>query len=180
MAILNGENHLLQDPKGVDFAVQNLQHHLYKNLNWDKVQMFGRVERVPLPENKVGFEPKAYYTGGQYKNVLRDDNYNANVFFSLSDRHLTNEGYFFRVDCRIVFMLNAKKIFPGSQERNDTRAQEDVIKALKMQQSFKPETLSVGVTESLEGFDTTGIKFTNVYPDHVFCVTGILSYQITC
>lgn len=180
MAILNGENNALANPQGVDVAVQKIQNQLFSRLDWRDVQLFGRVSKVPNPEEKTGFKPYAFRSGKDYQNVTRDDRFNAQVFFVLADRQPTTGGILYKVECKIVFMINVAKLFPGSSDRADARAQSEAVKALTGQQTFAITSLGTGLKECLGEFDTEDLKFVDMQPNHVFCITGQLQYNISC
>lgn len=180
MAITFGNNYTLVSPAGVDASVQRVQNHLFKMLNWQKVDMYGRVSKVPHPEQKTAFTPQAYIRDKEYVDVLRNDKSSAQVFFVLADRSTTSQGALFTTECKIVFMLNLKEVYPTQVDRADTKAQEDVITALSGQGSFTVTSIGTGIKECLGEFDTENIKFTDIQPNHIFCVTGQLSYTISC
>lgn len=175
-----GNNHQLEDPQGVDFAIQRLQNFLFKNLSWENVEMFGRVDKVPNPENKTAFKPYAYYSGIDYRPVVRDDKFNANVFFVPADRATTKEGILFTIEIKVVFMVNLAKLYPGYAGRADQLAQKEANEAIKAQSAFSVTSIGTGLKESLGEFDIEDLKFTNMHPNHVFCITGNLNYHSSC
>jgi len=180
MALTLGNNYTLLNPVGVDAAIQRVQILLSKKLDWQYIQLFGRAEKVPLPESKTGLKPMLYYGNNEYKEVMRDDNYFGQVFFVVANQQTTKEGVMYKANCKIVFMLNLAKIYANQPERADAKAQEEVMTALKSTSSFLPISIGTGIKESLGEFDTEDIKFTDVHPNHCFCVNGTLSYQISC
>lgn len=177
---MTGNKYQTEDPQGVDFAIEKLQNFLFSALNWENVEMFGRVDKVPNPEEKTALKPYAYYSGTDYRPVVRDDKFAANIFFVTADRAASQQGVSFTVETKIVFMIDLKRLYPTGPGRADHLAQTDALKALRGQTSFNVTSLGNGLRECLGEFDTEDIKFTNMPPNHVFCITGNLSYQVSC
>jgi len=177
---MTGNKYQTEEPKGVDFAIFKLQNFLFNALNWENVELFGRVDKVPNGEEKTALKPYAYYSGTDYNPVVRDDKFAANIFFVLADRANTQQGISFTVEAKIVFMVDLDRLYPNAAGRADHLAQMDVVKALKGQTNFLVTSLGNGLRECLGEFDTEDIKFTNMAPNHIFCITGNLSYQISC
>lgn len=177
---MNGSNYLLDDPQGIDFAIQRLQKFLFSNLEWDNVEMHGRIDKVPNGEEREGFKPFAYYTSNDYRNVQRDDNYNANIFFVAANRNNATSPFTFTNEVRIVFMVDLKRLYPNYVGRADILAQKDALNTIQTQTAFTVTSIGTGVNESLGEFDNEDVKFTDMHPNHVFCITGQLSYTVSC
>jgi len=177
---MTGTNNTILEPKGSDFVIQRLQNRLFKDLDWEDIQMFGRASKIPYPEEKTRFSPQVCKSNGEYIDPLLSDSNNGNVFFVLGDRATTTEGFLYKIECKIIFMLNLKKVYSTYVGRADEKAHEDVVSVLKGQQNIAITSIGTGLKECLGEFDTENIKFTDVHPNHIFCITGQLSYSVTC
>jgi len=177
---MTGNNNTLENPKGSDFAIQRVQTLLFNKLPWENVQMYGRAVKVPHPEEKTRFTPQVRKTNGDHADPLRDDAFAANIFFTVADRANTAEGVLYKVECKIIVMLDLKKVYPNFNGLADEKAHEDVLRVLKTQKNFAPTSIGTGLKECFGEFDVENIKFTDIQPNHFFCVTGQLSYNISC
>lgn len=176
---MSGENNIIADPKGLDFAIQRLQNLLFRDLSWNNMQMHGRVDKVPNADND-GFKPYSYYLNNDYRNVERDDRYSGNIFFVANDQTTSNDGVSFINSVDVVFMINLKSIYPNYIGRASELAHNDAVKAFQNQTSFTITSIGSGVNESLSDFYKEDVKFTDMHPNHVFRITGNLSYLLSC
>lgn len=178
---MTGENHILDTPIGSDVSIQRVQKLLYDRLPWENVKIYGRAVKMPMPEDRTRLVPMVRKSNGEHADPLRDDLYNANIFFLLGDRaNNAGDGVLYKVECKIIFMLNLKNVYPNFTGVADEKAHKDVINVLKAQRNFVPTSIGTGFKECFADLDTNNIKFTDVQPNHVFCITGQLSYNISC
>ena len=176
---MTGNKYQIEPPVGIDFAIQRLQNLLFTAVSWENVQMFGRIDKIPNAEIKTAFKPFAYYSEMDYKPVVRDDNFSANIFFSCSDRSPTKEGISYINEMKIIVMLDLSRTHPNTA-RADNLAQNEMVQAISQQTNFILTSIGTGMKECLGEFDTEDIKFTDMGKNHVFCLTGNINYQITC
>ncbi len=168
----------LTNPKGIDAAIQNLQNFLHDQLGWTDIDVYGRVYRN-VSEQK-GLTPEAYISDGEYRDVLTNDKKTATIFFIDDNKHETKEGIRFESKIKIVFILNLKKAFPNVTHRADMDAEIKAVELLRMRSAFAMNEMEKGVDAVLSGFNTEGIKLSDIQPYHVFSINGVMTYQINC
>lgn len=176
---MSGNNNILEDPKGLDFAIQRLQNLLFSDLSWTNIQMHGRVDKIPNPDN-TSFKPYAFFGGNDYKNVERDDNFTGNIFFVANDQSTSDNGISFTNSVDIVFMVNLRGLYPGYIGRASELAQKDAVMALANQTAFTITSIGSGVDEALGDLYKEDVKFTDMQPNHVFRITGNLNFLLNC
>lgn len=176
---MSGENNILSEPKGLDFAIQRLQNLLFSDLSWSNMQMHGRIDKIPNADNN-GFKPYAYFGYNDYKNVERNDKFNGNIFFVANDQSTSDNGISFNNIVDIVFMVNLESLYSGYLGRASEVAHNDAVKALANQTAFTITSIGSGVDEALRDLYKEDVKFNDMHPNHVFRITGDLNYLMNC
>lgn len=168
----------LTNPKGIDVAIQNLQTFLHDKLGWENIDVYGRVYRN-VTEQK-GLIPEAYIADGEYRDVFLNDKKTATIFFIDDNKHETKEGIRFEGKIKIVIAVNLKKAFPNATHRADSDAEIKAIELTRLRSGFVMNELEKGIENVFSGFNTEGIKLSDIQPYHVFSINGVITYQINC
>jgi hypothetical protein len=171
-------NHTITNPKGIDLPIQKLQTYLHNKLPWSDIEVYGRV--FENPSKSKGFTLEAYISKNEYKDVFINDTKTANIFFIEDKKHTTKEGIMFTNKLQIVFMVNLKKAYPNITHRADMEAEIEAIKLIRTRSNFSMTEIEKGISSVFKGFNTDGIKLTDMQPYHVFSINGDLTYQISC
>jgi len=174
---MDGNNFIVENPKGIDKVIQKIQTHLFEEIEWNNCNVYGRIYKL---NSEKGLLPRAFVSGKEYKDVFTDDRKAASIFFICDNQHATNEGIYFKVKTKIVFMVNLQKILSDTTKRIDTDVQIEAINAIVNQNTFtfKGE-LETGIDDIFKGFDTSLIKKVDLQPFHVFSINGEISYTIS-
>ena len=147
-------NNILTSAEGLSSAIQSIQEELYTALPnfWSgDIEGFGKV----------------------YKNIF---------CFLTGDKDTTTDNLLFTSQVKIVFMVNLSMIYPGYAlvERQDSRAQKDVVEILrKINGNYKINEIEKGIDNIFNEYTTTGIRFDDLHPLHVFSVNIELDYYLT-
>lgn len=170
-----------ENPKGIDYAIQNVQNYLDRYLGWDNIDIYGRVYKNLSKDGNVF--PEAYIGKGEHREVLTNDKKDATIFFIDNDDHTSTTGHDFNAEVSIVFIVNLSRLYPNSTHRPDTESQLHVEKIIKQSRAFNvtsntPLTISKGLENVLSDFDTSYIKLTDFQPYHIFSVKGTMNYLI--
>lgn len=176
-------NYTLDKPKGIDYAIQRMQNHLFKKLGWSNFDIYGRVYKN-ISKKSGQVVPEAYIGNGEYKDVLTNDKKDAMVFFVDADEHTSISGHTFTSEVSVVFIVNLKKLYPNAVNRADTDVQIHADKIIRGARIFNvtantPITITKGLENVLSEFDTTNIKLSDFQPYHIFSIKGTLNYLIT-
>lgn len=163
--------HLKNTPIGIDEKIQLIQKAIYNTIGWTDIEVYGRVNKNTKDGKKI--YPEYYIGNGEYKEVLTDDTKQCTVFFIDRGNHKTKEGIRFEATVSVVFIVNLKKL-----QTEDIKAEQIALKAVQKINLFEIEELNKGIKESLKDFYTEGIKFSDMYPYHVFAIEGKINYQI--
>jgi len=167
-------NHTIENPKGIDYPVQQIQTYLFNKLGWSEIEVYGRVFKL---QTENGFVPRGFVSGKDYKDVFTDDRKTASIFFICDDNHETKQGILFTVKVKIVFMVNVKKILTNVVSRGDTDVQEQAITTLMQMRSFVFNgEIETKIEEIFKGFTTESIKKSDMQPYHVFSLNGEINY----
>lgn len=167
-------NYTIENPVGLDFEIQKIQNHLFENLNWGDIDIYGRVYKNPI--EKKGLTLEAYIGNNEYKDVLTDDTKTANIFFIEDPIHNTKEGILFNNKVKIVFMVNLNKVYPNIRHRADSEVKIEIIELIKSLNIITIEKIEKGVKLVLSEFD---IKLNDMQPFHTFSISGNMSYYIS-
>lgn len=186
-------NNLLNEPFGIDEALQSLQIDLYEELGFilqGEIEGYGRVYKNPV--NTGVNTPEAYATSKiitpewfnaekqDYESVFFDDN-KACVFCFLPDETDDSEDeYVFSNNVKVVFMADLDKIYPNVSQRLDAKLQVQAVQVLRDISYRKFDV--IGIERRIESifreFSTKEIKFDNMDKRHVFAVKIKLNYYI--
>lgn len=169
-------NNTIANPIGIDAPIQRMQDYLYSNLNWSKLEMFGRVQK----NNNDGKPlPQPFLSTGQY---LRDayliDKNNAHVFFLVDDKKEHVSGSIFKVEVKTVFSINLKTLFPSIAHRADTEAQSHAFNLVSKKKAYKVKRIETGIKTVLNGFDIEGLNKLDIQPFHLFAIVSEVQFKI--
>jgi len=167
---------------GIDKTIQAVQSSLYEYLAsiWQgSVYGYGRAYKNVGAQGTV--KPELYVGGGDYKDVFLDDRKSASFFFLQGDSDNTSDDLLFTSDVKVIVMVNLDKIYEKKGERNDARAESDVIKALR---EFEMGRYTInrtqrGLRNVFSGMDIESIKFSDIHPYYCFSVDLDLEYYTT-
>ena len=174
---MTGTNHVKTNPVGLDYGIQRIQNDLFKKLDWNDCEVFGRVYKVVT---KDGFTVKAFTGGKDYKDVFTNDRKLSTIFFIDDDNHKTTDGILFKCQVKIVFMVNLKKILPDISHRADMEVEEEVVKIIRKRSDFEIKEIEKGFDKVLKEFKKEDLQKTDMQPFHVFSINGTISYNINC
>jgi hypothetical protein len=173
-------------PVGIDLHIQKLQLFLYPELkklwkinNDTDFDCFGRAYKN---QTKDGIIPEVFIASEEYKEVLVDDRLSALSFFISGDTIQYNAGSV-NANVSLIFMANLEKIKPGNQ-RNDEEVHVDVQRLLMPgRYGFRMTSFETGVDTVLREFSgwrkSTGMKYRDMQPFHLYRVNMILTYSPT-
>lgn len=170
--------YLVSDPVGIDIPIDRIQKFLYSGLNWDKMQMFGRIYKNQGDNGKL---PQYNDGSPEYQKdvYISDKNNNANIFFVVNDVHKVVNPVEMESIIKIVFMVNLEKIYGPENQRLDSKAHKDVFDLLTQKNQFIITSLETGLETVLKDFDTSKIKKADLQPLHIFALVGKIRYNIT-
>ena len=174
---MEGINHTITDPKGVDAPVQKAQKFLFDQLKWANSEFYGRLFVL---ETENGYVPRGFVSGIDYKDVFTDDRKSAKVFFLVGDDIPTKSGLVFTAPVKIVVMAKLDAILTNNVNRADTDLQEQVIKVLQRQKYISVTGIQTKVKRIFEGFAVDDLKIVDYQPYHVFAIRGNITYQFNC
>ena len=174
---MTGNNYTKDNPVGVDVAIQKIQNNLYKNLDWYNCDLYGRVYKL---KSEKGIVPRAFINNEEYKDVFTDDRKTSTIFFTDEDKHTTKEGIRFECNVKIIFMVDLKKAMPKIKHRADMEVESESIELIRKCSNFKINQIEKGVDQVLKEFTKENLEKTDMQPFHVFAISGILTYQISC
>lgn len=170
------QNYIIDDPKGVDNPIQDIQDFLFNRLAWTDFDIYGRVFKIISDKGKL---PRAFIPGKEYKDVFTDDRRTASIFFIVDDQQSTKQGIMFTAKVKVVFMVNLKKLFPDLTKRGDTDAQMMAVELINEKRSFNFNgEIQTDVDEVFKGFNTDGLKLTDLGNYHVFSLNGEINYTV--
>lgn len=171
-------NYVLENPVGVDKVIDRIQTFLYDKLDWNPIEVYGRVYKNELDGSII---PQYYKENGEYKPdvfITDVDNNKGNIFFVLNDKHRSIDHFNFLVETKIVFMLNLERIYEDPKQRQDSKAQQHAWNLVKKKNQFTIKSLETGLKTVLKGFELKDIKRADIEPLHVFALVGDLKYNI--
>lgn len=175
-------NNTVSTTVGIDTVIKSLQEDIYSELqnSWKGIiQGYGRVYRNV--NNYGTFKPSWFLGVKDYEDVYYNDNFSCMFCFIDSENHKTDDGFVFNSDVRVVFMVDLNRIIPTESGRADMEAQNDVVNTLRNYNYGRYEIKGIvkGLKNVFQGFDTSGIKFSDMQPYHCFGVDLKLNYEIT-
>jgi hypothetical protein len=175
-------NNTISTTIGIDTVIQSIQTDLYNELTaqWEgSVDGYGRVYKNIDANGSL--KPEWYLGNNEYKDVYYNDAFACSYMFIDDDNHTTEDEVVFNTPVKVVFMMDLERVKPEESGRADVIAQNDVIEVLR---NFAFERFSItGITKGIRnvfrGFETKGIKFSDIHPYHCFSVDIQLSYYLT-
>ncbi|MCC3156435.1 hypothetical protein LJ737_04255 [Hymenobacter sp. 15J16-1T3B] len=126
----------LPNPVGLDAKIQQVQLALAAGLPWLAVS-YGKAYRGSRSVNsKTVYFPEVYHAAGEYRDVLPNDNVQAQSFLYPKDpaSNLADEpspvSMRFTVSVDIVFWYNLERIDPAKTYRFDQELKREVLQVL--------------------------------------------------
>ncbi|MBA9078321.1 hypothetical protein [Rufibacter quisquiliarum] len=181
MNYFNPDIPLLENPKGLDAAIQQIQQELKARLPWLQ-KSFARARLMP-DQQLGGAVPKVYAAKGEYYCVLPNDNLRSYSFFQVLgpervqeyDHTATNR---FGVRVAIVFYLNLKKVNPAKDYVYTGELKNEVMQVLKRCSDFELESIQdEKVRDIFEGYTVPKEKEPLLmYPFAAMRFVGNLNY----
>jgi len=173
---MTGNNYIVQNPIGVDKAIQDIQDFIFENLDWNDCSIYGRIFKL---ESDKGISPRAFVSGKDYKDIFTNDRQTASIYFNVDDKQTTKEGLLFTAKVQIVFMVNLKKINSNSVDRADTEIQTQAIKTVNKIRDFNFNgSIDTGLKNVFKNFDVSRIPKVDMQPYHVFSLSGEIQYNL--
>lgn len=184
-------NHLINNPQGLDKAIQDVQKELYCAISdrWgSNLDGYGRVEKTPV---NTGDDIPIYYETSKliipewyncekkdYEEVYYDDNKDGVFCFVVGDEDKTFDGNVFVAKVKCVFMVDLSKIYPNDDDRQSAKAQKEAIELLRGIGYGLYEITGVErrIDMIWKEFQTHHIKFDDMHPLHMFAITINLNY----
>ena len=188
-------NNTLSTATGIDDTIQSVQTDLYSNfINvWcGDISAYGRVYKNPA---NVGDEVPDYYrtskivipewfssTKKDYEEVYYDDSFSCVICFLVGDRDMTSDGLVFTANAKCVFLMDLSKAFPNITERQDAKAQRQVLNFMRNNALGRYDITQIerGLDTIFYEYKTRAIRFTDMQPLHCFAVNLKLYYQLEC
>jgi len=186
-------NNLLTSAEGLSLAIQSIQEELYDALPdfWSgDIEGFGKVYKniensfndIPTYYKSAKiFIPEVYNSNtGNYEDVYYNDRKSCVFCFLISDKDETEDQILFKNKVKVVFMVDLKKIYPSEKERQDAKAQKDVIDILRnINGSYEINEIERGIDNVFNQYTTSKIRFNDLQPLHAFSVNIDLEYYLT-
>ena len=77
-------------------------------------------------------------------------------------------------------MVNLSMIYPNDTERQDSKAQKDVVEILReINGDYEINEVERGLDNIFNQYTTSGVKFDDMHPLHSFSVNIDLNYYLT-
>jgi hypothetical protein len=186
-------NNILTSAEGLSSAIQSIQQELYNALPnfWSgDIEGFGKVykniqnssDNVPkyYKTSKI-FVPEVYNSStSNYEDVFYDDNKSCVFCFLIDDKDTTDDRMLFTSKVKIVFMVDLSKIYPTETERQDGKAQKDVVEILRdINGDYEINEVQRGIDNVFNEYTTSEIKFNDIQPLHAFSINIDLNYYLT-
>lgn len=169
-------NHTIDNPVGIDKAIQRLQNCLYTDLGWSKLEIYARIYKTETGDKTI---PQPYLNNGEYlKDAFYSDKNNAHIFFDVDDTKTKISGPKYECKVKIIFMVNLKKLFPSVVHRADSECQLQVWNVVKTRKEFNIQNIETGLKKVFRGYDLDSIKKLDTQPYHVFAINTKLRYHI--
>jgi hypothetical protein len=186
-------NNVLTSAEGLSAAIQSIQEEIYTALPafWEgDIKGFGKVyknvqnssDNIPkyYKSSKI-FIPEVYNSlKGNYEDVFYDNSKACVFCFLIDDKDSTEDNLVFTTKVKVVFMVNLNMIYPNSIERQDSKAQKDIVEILReINGNYKINEVERGIDNVFNQYTTSGVKFDDIQPLHSFAVNIDLSYYLT-
>jgi len=187
-------NNVLNDTVGFDAAIKKIQVDVYEALAdvWQgDIEGYGRVYKNPV--NTGESIPDYYHTSKivtpswynaskrDYEDTYYDDSKSAVFCFLTKENDKTNDSILYTTDVKLAFMVNLEKIYPSLDERQDSRAQKDVIEILRNNnfERFQIDGVERRIDFVFREYGTSNIRFDDMHPLHCFAVLLRVEYYLT-
>jgi len=186
-------NNVLTSGEGLSSSIQSIQEELYSGLSnlWaGDIEGFGKVYKNI--ENSSDDIPKYYKSSkifipevfnsikGNYEDVYYNDIKSCVFCFLVSDKDDTEDQVLFKNKVKVVFMIDLSKIYPSSNERQDSKAEKDAVGVLRdINGSYIIGGIQRGIDNVFSEYTTNKIRFNDLHPFHVFSVNIELNYYLT-
>jgi len=174
---------MIQDPKGIDLPIQEMQclfdDNLWHHVGTDKKRFYHRVFKNP----KDGIIRPEVFTeiGNNYKEVKFDKRLTVLSWFDVSetqDNYIPGQN---EKEVGIFFAVNLTELYPTLSHRAVEESHIDVAKVVLMHPSFIMPFNSIVERELAYGdFDTSNLKGYNMQPWHVFRINCNVIYNVKC
>lgn len=119
------------NPKGVDFAIHELQRDLFSELvklGWKEHDSYDRVYRNKKGDDKI---PEAYIGNGEYTEVLLNDGETVTSFFLTGEKRAYDyTELIFTQDVSIIYQADLSKLLSDVNHRADEEMINQIITAL--------------------------------------------------
>jgi hypothetical protein len=186
-------NNILISEEGLSAAIQSIQEELYIALPgfWlGDIEGFGKVYKnvqnssddIPkfYKSSKI-FVPEVYNSSkGNYEDVFYNNSKSCVFCFLIGDKDTTEDGSLFTNKVKVVFMVNLSMIYPNDTERQDSKAQKDVVEILReINGDYEINEVERGIDNIFNQYTTSGVKFDDIHPLHSFSVNIDLNYYLT-
>tara|TARA_R110000782_G_scaffold54_1_gene154 strand:+ start:367 stop:942 length:576 start_codon:yes stop_codon:yes gene_type:complete len=186
-------NNTLTSAEGLSSAIQSIQEELYTALPsfWEgDIEGFGKVYKnvqnssddIPkfYKSSKI-FVPEVYNSSkGNYEDVFYNNSKSCVFCFLIDDKDSTEDGVLFTSKVKVVFMVNLSLIYPNDTERQDGKAQKDIVDILReINGDYEINEVQRGIDNIFNQYTTSGVKFDDIHPLHSFAVNIDLNYYLT-
>ena len=186
-------NNILTSAEGLSLAIQSIQKELYEALPkfWSgDIEGFGKVyknvqnssDNVPdyYKTSKI-FVPEVYNSlKSNYEDVFYDNSKSCVFCFLIDDKDTTDDRVLFTSKVKVVFMVDLSKIYPTYKERQDGKAQKDVVEILReINGDYEINEVQRGIDNIFNEYTTSKIKFNDIQPLHAFSINIDLNYYLT-
>lgn len=169
-------NHKIENPVGIDTAIQRLQDDLFNYLGWSKLEVYARIYKNG-PSGKA--IPQPYLNNGQYlKDAFLNDKSNAHIFFDVDDVQNKISGPMYECKVKIIFMVNLEKLFTNIVHRADSECHYHAWSIIQGRKEFSIVNIETGLIKVFKGYDLSAIKKLDTQPYHLFAINTKLRYHI--
>lgn len=187
-------NNLLSNPVGLDKAITTLQKDLYREIAdiWKgDIDGYGRVYKNPV--NTGESIPDYYQTSkivtpawynsklDDYEDTYYDDNKAAVFCFLTQENDTTSDSLVYTSSIKVAFMVDLSKIYPTIKDRQDSRAQSDIVEILRNHNfnRFNITGIERRIDFVFREYLTSSIRFNDMHPLHCFAVKMDIEYELT-
>jgi hypothetical protein len=167
--------HEIENPIAIDKIILRAQKLLSKKLNWENVEIYGRIFRRA---EKGKILPHAFIPSkGEYTfDVLTKEKGEAKIFFIPPTVEKELAGGQMEADIKIVFMVDLEKLYPDNDHRSDLEVRSLCREIISKDPSLRNiQKIESDMKEILKGFDYIN-PIHDAHPNHIFAIVSRVKY----
>ena len=178
------------DKKGIDTNIDGMQNFLYPKLvalwGLDPTSAFdyNSYARAYRNQTQDGYVPEVFVGTKDYKEVFQDDRIKCISFFGVGE-NIQFVGNQFVADVHLCFAADITKL-NASAERPDEIIRQQIVKLVQGIKlfGFEFKGIETGIDNVFKEYPgirkSSGIKFSDMHPNHCFRLNFNVKYKINC